>query len=223
MDASSILDKIRSHKFLTGGLIVGFAFVLILGWLYSQFNSVQNNGVNQEQALNAQYLNAQNELSAYISTFYETVGIADAKSEKLDQVLTDAIKGRYDEGGVTLGGQGQLVSALTEAYPDLAGLDIYDEVIDVIRSGRESFRGQQEKLLDMLRRYDAWRDEDILRSMFVSMRGFPSDRVKVEIDGRTLRGQDALDEMWRIVLTEEARDAYDTKTLDPLTVDRGEK
>jgi hypothetical protein len=223
MEASDITDKIKAHKGLMVLSIVGFAILLILGWLYGQFNGVQKEGVNQEQALNAQYLNAQNELSTYISTFYETVDVAEVKTEALDEVLTDAITGRYDEGLTALGGEGQLISALAEAYPDLSGLDSYDEVIDVVRSGREGFRGQQEKLLDMLRRYDAWRDEDIIRSFFVSARGFPSDRVTVTVAGEKLTGQDALDEMWVIVLTDEARDAYDTKDLAPLTVPNDEE
>ena len=218
MDPKDLLDKIKARKGWTFLAIGGFALLLTFGWLYGQFNSVQRAGVNHEQSLNAQYLNAQNELSTYISTFYETVEIADVKTEALDTVLTDAITGRYDDGLSALGAEGQLISALTEAYPDLSGLDTYDDVIDVIRSGREGFRGQQEKLLDMLRRYDAWRDEDIMRSFFVSARGFPSSRVRVEARGERFTGQDALDEMWRIVLTNEAREAYDTKELPPLTV-----
>lgn len=221
MDPKSILDKIKAHKGLTALAIGGLVVLILGGWFYGQMNSVQRSGVNQEQALNAQYLNAQNELSTYISTFYETIDVAEVKTEALDEVLTSAITGRYD-GDLELGGEGQLISALSEAYPDLSGLDSYDEVIDVIRSGREGFRGQQEKLLDMLRRYDAWRDEDIIRSWFVSARGFPSDRVFVEIGGERITGQDALDEMWVIVLTEEAREAYDTKELEPLTVPRDE-
>jgi len=212
-----VFDKIKAHKGLTAAAILVPSFLIMFGWFFSNLNSVQREGVNQEQALNAQYLNAQNELSAFISTFYETAGVAEAEFEALDEVLLHAVQGRYGD-GVELGGDGQLISALTEAYPDLTQLDGYDEVMAVIRSGREAFRGQQEKLLDMLRRYDAWRDEDIMRSWFVGMRGFPSDRVFVEIGGERLEGKPALDEMWRIVLTEEAREAYDTKELAPLTI-----
>lgn len=53
--------------------------------------------MTMERQLNAQYLSNQNYLSTYIAGFYEQSNVLSAQSDQLDRILTDAVKGRYEE------------------------------------------------------------------------------------------------------------------------------
>ncbi len=201
---------------ITGAVLLG---LLAVGFgLYSYANSTRNAGVRQEAALNAQYLDNQNELSSFKASFYEQIGVANLKSEKIDEIITDAVKGRYD-GKMAPGTGGAMFSAIAEAYPDIKGqLDVYDKIVDFIRASREAYKQKQTKLLDMLRAYDTWRREGFVRSFFVSQFGFPSSGLEARIGTDVKRGQEALDRMYIIVLTKDAKDSYETGIDTPVQV-----
>lgn len=198
--------------------------VLIFGVVtYSKFNSLRHTGVDKETALTAQYLDNQNELGSFISTFYEQTGIADRKSAQLDLILSDAVKGRYDKTGLTPATPGQtqgnqLISAIVEAYPDLSGLNSYDKILDTISAGRTAYKNKQTLLLDMLRSYDKWRKEGILSTLLIKIAGFPSDSLRAQVGTEFVKGSAAEDKMYVIVLPSDANKAYTTGTLEPLTV-----
>ncbi len=201
------------------GIIV-VALIVVFGF-YGYVNSLRTEGVNLETALSAQYQSNQNFLSAYISGFYEQLGLANAKSEKMDQILTDAVKGRYEGNGAESGfnTKGAFFSAMIEAYPNLDGLNIYDKIVDYVSSQRAGYRNIQDKLLDMLRSYDAWRGEGFIQSQIVkSLLGIPSDRLEARLPGNSIRGVLARDRMYQIVLASQAQKAYETGTMDPLQV-----
>jgi hypothetical protein len=205
----------------TAGLVaIGVVVLLVVVaiWQFSSFNGIKNTGVAKESALNAQYLDNQNELSKVTLQIKESLGVADLKSQKLDEVLTDAVKGRYDGDlqAATPGQAPQLISALVEAYPDMSGLATYDRVVDIIQAGRESYANKQSKLLDMLRDYDTWRRSGIINSWKVSLAGFPSDGLEARIGTKIERGQDALDQMYLIVLVEGTTEAYETGVIEPV-------
>lgn len=186
--------------------------------MYGFINSLRSESVAREYALNAQYLSNQNYLSAYISGFYEQLGVAKAKSDKLDQILTDAVKGRYEDSG-GFKANGAFFSAIVEAYPDLAGLNVYDKIVDYVASQREGYRGIQDKLLDMLRSYDTWRQDGLIQSKIVSgILGIPSERLEARIGTDVKRGLEARERMYTIVLASQAKKAYETGTLEPLQV-----
>lgn len=200
-------------------VIGGFVAVvmLVVVSVFVSFNNTQKQGVDLETQLTAQYLDNQNELSSYISGFYETIGVADRKSEKLETILVEAVKGRYDGKTSAQPGNGQLFSAIVEAYPDLAALDTYDKVVDYISAGREAYKQKQTKLLDMLRNYDKWRNSGLVKKQMVAMVGFPSENLKAQIGTEIKRGRDAEDQMYLIVTTSDTKTAYETGTMDPLT------
>jgi hypothetical protein len=197
------------------GAILG-ALVLGAIGIYGYANSLQMEGVARETELNAQYLDNQNELSTYISKFYETVGIANLKSDKMDQILTDAVKGRYEGHTSAQVGQGQLFSAIKEAYPNI-DLSHYDRILDLINSGRDAYKQKQSKLLDMLRSYDKWRESGIFQSMVLG-KYFPSNHLEARIGTSIKHGAEARDQMYLIVLTQSTTDAYNSGHLDPLSI-----
>src|SRR5262245_58567300 len=115
----------RAHYALAGVILA----VLLVFVGYQQLNGVHQARADYENGLNAQYVSNQNELSSYISGFYEQLGVAKLKSQKLNDILLAAVKGRYDaKGSAAQVGKGQLFSAISEAYPELTGLNVYDKV-----------------------------------------------------------------------------------------------
>lgn len=184
--------------------------------LFSTFNSVQKEGKGQENRLEAQYKANQNELSTYILQFKESLGVADKGTGKLDEVLANAVAGRYD-GSMEPGNSGQLYSAITEAYPDLtATTESYAKVQDLVVSGRAEFRNQQNKLSNMISTYESWMDSGLIHSKIVKMSGFPSDSLEARIGNDVYKGEEALEKMKQQVLAEEATTAYETGTTAPL-------
>ena len=208
------------------GLIVTLVVlgVLAVGLfsLYSYVNKTRSEGITHETGLNAQYLDNQNELSAFKSSFYEQIGVANLKSDKIDKILEDAVKGRY-EGKMQPGTGGAMFSAITEAYPDIKGqLDLYDRIVDFIKAGREAYKQKQSNLLGKLQAYDKWRQDGIVRSIVVkSVLGFPSDALEARIGTTVTRGAAARDQMYVIVLTSDTKKAYETGIDEPMKVDGG--
>lgn len=206
-----------------GWIIAGSVITLvcvILGSLYAYVNSVRNEGLDWETRLSAQYLDNQNYLSSYISGFYEQVGVAQAQGDVLNRILTDAVKGRYDgEGGFAV--NSPLFAAIVEAYPEASLAELmanWGKIQDYITAGREGYRNQQSKLLDMLRGYDLWATQGYVRSYLVLVMGFPSEMLRAQVGEMVFTGESALQKMYQIVLTSQALDAYQSGTMDPLTV-----
>lgn len=202
-----------------GFLAVVIVFVLIAGLLYGKFNSLNKEGVRQEQALSAQYQDNQNELSATTLKIKETLGVADAKSAALDKVLTDAVVGRYSQGSSATdatAGNAKMFSAVVEAYPDLSGLSTYDKVIDAINSGREAYKNKQSQLLDMARSYKTWLKSGLINKQLIAISGFPSDDLTARVGPNVTRGQTALDQIETIILDEDTVNAYTTGQQGPL-------
>jgi hypothetical protein len=219
------MNKQNSRGGMAVGLVVGLGMLGVLAavglMMFGYANNLRHEGVGLETQLAGQYLDNQNELSTFISNFHEQVGIANMKSEKINEILRDAVKGRYESenGNVGYGKGSPLFSAIVEAYPNLNGLDVWDKVGSLVAAGRESYKAKQSKLIDQLRNYDKWRKEWLVRSWVLkNVLGFPSDALEARIGTKVLRGQEALDQMYLIVLASDARKAYETGTLDPLQV-----
>lgn len=210
---TKLLASPKLLALVAGGTVAAIAAIAF----FVALNGNQKDMVRREQALSAQYQDNQNELSTYISTIKETIGVADRNTEALDQVLADAIKGRYDGETSAQPGTGALFSAITEAYPDLTSLSMpYAKVQDAIISGRQAYKNAQTKLLDMLREYETWKNSGFIHSRMVALVGAPSDNLRAQIGTAVSRGPDALDQMYLIVLAGEAQDAYTSGTMDPL-------
>ena len=192
---------------------------LISAAVYGFINGIWNDGISYEKQLTAQYLDNQNYLSAYVSGFYEQVGIAQTSGDQLNEILLDTVKGRYDEGGFSI--ESPVFAAIVEAYPE-AGvaqlMENWGRIQDYIASGREGYRSQQSKLLDMLRSYDTWRETGLIKRMIVRTMGFPSSLLEARLGDTVITGEGARNQMYRIVLTAQALEAYESGTMEPLQV-----
>lgn len=215
------MPEILKNKALVGGAVAVLVLVIGVFSTLGYVNGVRNTGIQYEQSLNAQYQSNQNELSTYILQFNETLGIADKQSAELNAILVEAVKGRYD-GAMEPGTGGSMFSAIQEAYPDLtANTEMYARVQDLVVSGRNAYKNDQDLLLDKIRVYETWKDTGLVKSMVVNSLGFPSDRLEARIGNDVERGEDALDRMKTLVLTDAAVEAYTDGTQDPLIVPKG--
>lgn len=204
-------------------------FVLLFGML-GWYNHVRNGLIDRETVLNAQYQANQAELDAFVKKVNEEFQIAGAKTEALDKVLTDAIRGRYDKdlGTVTPGAPGSaLISAMVEAYPDLKGLDVFDRIITEISAGRENFKQVQVKLLDMIRDYKSYRSKGVIHSMMVNSVGYPQLQARIGgtdncppefiVENTCVRtGKAALNQMQLIVTSGATNQDFTSGTEAPL-------
>jgi hypothetical protein len=207
----------------TGNIILGIFVAIVAVILFSTIgafsyvNSIRNEGVGYESQLNAQYLSNQNYLSSYISGFYEQTGLVKYKSEKLDQILSDYAKGR--SGGSDKEDRGNFINAVHEAAPDLSGLNIADKMLAYVSSGRAGYRDKQDQLLDLLRSYDKWRNTGIFQSMIIkNVLNYPSDNLEARIGTTVVRGSSARDKMYEIVLAPQAKTAYQSGEMTPLSI-----
>lgn len=211
------LTLTRNKKALI--VAAAIAVVAIIGAFiaYGTINDARSGAITRENRIVAQYQDNQNELARYILSLNETLGIADRQSETLNTIISDAVQGRYD-GALEPGTSGSLFSAIAEAYPDLtATTETYAKVQDFVISGREAFKNQQSKLIDIVNEYKTWTTSDIFRSLVLdTFVGTPTDLMVIEEGGKTYRGQDALDRASRVIITPEVEDIYDSGTQGPL-------
>jgi hypothetical protein len=210
---------------VTKVLLIAAVSILTIGCCavfsgYSYVNNIWNQGLAHERRLTSQYLDNQNYLSAYISGFYEQIGVVQAQSDVLDQILLDAVKGRYDDGGFAV--DSPMFAAIVEAYPEAGVAELMEnwgKVQDYVSAGRESYRATQSKLLDQLRVYDTWRQRGLIRRAIVRMLGFPSENLEARVGEMVLSGEMARMKMYQVVLTSKALKAYETGVMDPLQVE----
>jgi hypothetical protein len=186
-------------------------------WFYGFVNSTRNDGISMEQQISKHYEDNQNELSNYISSFYEQIGVANLKSDKMDTILKNAVQGRYGEQGFKA--NGAFFAAVKEAYPSLEGLNVFDRIMDHVSSGRTSFKAQQSRLLDLLREYDTWKQQGIVRSQLVRIIGFPTENLQARVGGKVIAtGPLALNQFHQLVLTSSTTEAFTTGKMEPLKV-----
>lgn len=211
-----LTSLLKNSKALVAIALVGILVVTAM-ILFGKFNSAQKTMVRHENALNAQYSDCQDNLSNYIAKIKEALGVADRATSALDTVLTDVVKGRYEAGSTANPAGGSAFSAIVEAYPDLNGITInYEKVQSAIFAGRDGFKNCNTMLLDKVRAYNTWRQSGLIQSKINAMVGAPSDNLEARVGDNVVYGKAALDAIKRLPLTSEAKDAYETGTMDPL-------
>lgn len=209
----------NGKSWFTGGriaLIILSVFVLLGGVgscsLYSYANGTRSQGRQLEYAIVAQYQQDQNELSTGVTQIVEMMQVANVKKDALKDILTSAVQGRYGEQGFKA--NGAFFAAVHEQYPTI-DLSTYDRVLTKVEATRESFKNKQDKLADMVRAYNTYRTDGIVRNYFAAQY-FPSDAMQVTVAGKVYTKQEALTKVSQLVVTSDAQEAFATGTLKPL-------
>jgi len=201
-------------------LIVILAFVgagiAVGGSLYGYGNSIRDTNIAFETRLPAEYDNNKNVLSSYVLGFYEQLGLANLKSEKMDTIIRNAMLGRFGEKGFSA--DGAFIAAIREAYPDISGLNAYDKILDYVKAKREEFKNTQSKLRDIVRSYESWLREGIVQSWIIAnILHAPTDRLVIKAGETVYRGRVALDKIAELVIDDTTADAYQVGRMKPLS------
>lgn len=217
MNTEKILELLKKPKVIIG-LIV--AAVLLFGTVsvIGTYTSVRNDGRNMELSMNAHWKNTQTRYGQFRMGMADKMAIAREKRDAINKILVDAVSGRYDKQGQPGTVDQQAVfSAIVEKYPDLKGLDIFDQLIIDIQAGREAFAKDQETMADMVRSYNSWRTTgSFLHPTFVEWAGFPSDILEARVGDKVYYGQEALDKMSTVIMGQGTSEIFDTGTDKPL-------
>lgn len=191
--------------------------LLIVFIVVGYFVSVRSALVEKENGLTATYKANMIELDKFTSTATEQFGIADEAADKIGAVITEAVAGRY-QGADPQAQGGELFSALTEAYPDLtANTELYAQVSQTIKSGRQDFADAQSKMASQVANYRTWTDSGFLRPMVTGMLGTPTDRIRITIANKTAyTGEEALNVMETVIMSSNTGAAIESGVLEPL-------
>ncbi|MBC7999065.1 MAG: hypothetical protein IAF58_14040 [Leptolyngbya sp.] len=202
-------------KFIIIGIIA--AFVIGLGaWAINTYTTVRNEGTRTELAVTAKYKAMQSSYGQDRLAFTDQIGIAREKRDALDKILTDAVSGRYNKPGSPQVDNGKFFSAITEAYPDLKGLDIYDKILDFVGKMRNKFAQDQAQISELIKDYNTWRQTgSFLHPTFVKWAGFPSDALELVVGDKVYRGQEALDKMARPIVGNDTNVIFDSGEDQP--------
>jgi hypothetical protein len=205
-------------------IAIGGVAAIIAITLFAVNNGVTNKGNVKQTALNAQYEKNINYLSDCIVRIREAAGITQGQTEALDQIITNAVKGRYEEGSSAQVGGGQLFSAITEAYPDLSGLSAsFDRVLTIATGCRFDYRDEQTSLQSRIADFDSWRLGSWVARTFGGE--YPTDNLIARKGDDVLTGDQALVQMRNVVVVGDASKAYETgelKAEDPFGARNGQ-
>ena len=188
----------------------GVPLLLVVGLLVK--NSAINERNVQESGLNSMYLTAQNELSSCLDKSKQAANITKAQAATMTDALTDVIKGRYSESSTAKPTSGAMFSAIVEDYPDMKPYaDAFASAYSVIIGCREDYKNVQNQLLSRLASYEAWRTGSLTARTFANA---PSDQLQARIGTQKVIGQEALDQMFLIVIVKDTIEAYESGVLE---------
>ncbi|HEY9784812.1 MAG TPA: hypothetical protein V6D17_05370 [Candidatus Obscuribacterales bacterium] len=218
MDMEKIKALLKKPKVIIALVIAGV--MLYSGvWTIATYTSIRNEGRAQELAMSAHWKNMQTRYGQFRMGMADKLNIAREKRDAINKIIVDAVSGRYD--GANQSGkvnEQAVISAIVEAYPDLKGLDIYDQLIKDIQAGREAFAKDQEHMQDMVRSYNDWRSTgSLLHPTFVEWAGFPSDMLEARVGDRIYRGEAALEKMSNIIVGKDTEQIFDSGNDKPVT------
>lgn len=195
-----------------GLLVAGVAVLVVLISGIAWRISAHNDGNRLQNQLNAQYNVNIAKLGDCIIKIRESSGIAKGETAAFDKIIEDAVKGRYEVGSTAQPTGGALFSAIKEAYPDLTNLgSTFNKVLEVTVGCRSDYQSYQEKLQSQIKTFNDWRNGSLSGNLWAG--GYPTSELHAVKGDQTLKGQEALDQMERVVTVSDAQKGYDSGTI----------
>lgn len=194
------------HKALVIGVVVVVA--IIIAAVAGPY-IVRNEGERHEQLLVGQYNNSTTALSTCLDQSQAAMQVGDEHSRQVREILTEVTSARYEEidGTRPALGRGQMFSMIQEAYPDI-DMTVWNKVYDTVIGCRDTFQNAQDRLQGTAVRYNQWRVSDSPLDSWIKDE-FPSEELKITTpDGQKLDGQEAYDQITRVVLVKDAKTAF---------------
>jgi hypothetical protein len=157
--------------------------------------SHRNTAVELEERIAMQYKANQNSYDNMWKKFVELTQVTELQAQQMKDVYTDLIAGRYQDSNL-------LFKMVQENNPTL-DTGTYTQLQRQIEAGRNTFKNDQDKLLDIIREYNAK-----VRRWFIMS----------AITGRT-----RIDENNYIITSERTEDAFNSKKDDVINLTGNKK
>jgi hypothetical protein len=155
---------------IVGGLILGIVVVFV-GLIIAMVIGINNQAVQQEAAIKAQWTQNQNNLSAYSNKIAEAAQIPAMYRDDFVKVVNASMQGRYGDKG------SQAVFQWLKEQNLNFDASVYKKLQRMIESGRKDFENEQKKLIDLKRQYEVSL-QTVPRGWILSMLGFPKVDLK---------------------------------------------
>ncbi len=181
--------------------------------LYGYAVSIRNQALLWETDLNTVYRSYENEMATYVNTFYEQTGLANLKSDKMNEFIKGALEGRF--GDSPKASDNLLFAAVAEAYPGTDGFSVYDKILPTVAAGREAMRNKQNLVIEKAQKYNNWRKQGIFRAWVLSG-VYPSRDLQVRVGGRMLYAEEALSHLSEPITNAATDKAFETRQMEPL-------
>ena len=148
--------------------ILTISSIVFVGMIicFSSYIGAVNYGAKAEQQIKAIHENNRNVLSQYVQKVKEAAQVPDMARDDLEKVVKTAISGRYGNTGSQA-----MMQWIKEQNPTVDG-KIYIKIQQIIESGRDDFKNNQTRLVDVKRSYETnlnyfW------RGMWLRIAGYP--------------------------------------------------
>lgn len=143
------------------------SFVSCAGYVVS----TNNQCVEYEKRIEAQYKKNQNVYDAFWKTVKEVAQVPEMYAEDTKKLYKEVLAGRYGEGGSRA-----MWQWLKEQNPNLDA-SLYKSIQQAIEAGRTDFKLNQTVLLDMKAQYEMYKGK-FPRSFITNILGFPKIDLK---------------------------------------------
>lgn len=153
-------------------VIAVVAVVLVVGLVScGTVMSFNNECVDLETQIKAQYDKNQAVYDTAWKTIKETANVADAHSDKLREIVVASIQGRYAND------QNVLFKAISESNGATLPVDLYKKVQQIIESSRQQFLANQTELISKKQTYEKHL-RTFPNTIYAGILGYP--RIKLE-------------------------------------------
>jgi hypothetical protein len=210
-------NKSRTSLYIAGG--IAGVLVLCLLFYFVASNGVTNDGNKKQQSLIALYNETTNHLSDCLVKTKQSVGGATANAGVVEKIVTNAVKGQYDNRSATGHPTGELnnsflLQAVRQAYPDTTQVSkVYQDVLIVINGCRTDFRDSQSHLQKAVTTFNGWRTGSWTVRTFGGG-NYPNDDLEITVSGKPVTGKAALAQMRNLVVVSAAQTGRDTGKID---------
>lgn len=181
------------------GMIIGLAVLTILAifgfYIIGALISFNNNAVQMESGIKAQYDQNQNNYDNYWKKLKEAAQVPEMYTEEMKKVWDSVMTGRYGNEGSKA-----MFNWIKEQNPQIDS-SLFKKIQDIIESGRNSFEADQKMLIDKRRGYENYRGV-FPNSLIAGLLGFP----KINLNE------------YRIVTSEETENVFKTKKSEPIKI-----
>ncbi len=172
-----------SNKKFPKSLFFIIAAIAFTGAMYVEFLDTYNMAVDYETKIDAQWNNNRNTLSQYNLKIQEVVQIPEMYKKDFIQVINNSMTGRYGEQG------SQATVQWFKEHSIEIPIQLYQQIQQMIEAGRNEFKNEQKKLIDLSRGYRK-ATRSLWTGFLINLGGFPSDdfdwsKYEILVDGKT--------------------------------------